>query len=352
MDVYTENIRVVSLITGHKLEGFVKWRGLKSGGQVHVVTCGWLVHFTLIHFSQHAYLNLSGCSIKVDNEMKTLRVILMSIVADAPARCLLADMAQYNGQFGCPCCKAPGETFKTSDRGHSRIYPYNVDNRLSGLFEHRNSADHLETAKTVEAAFKASRRAHTQALQGVKGLSPLAVLPQFDIIRGTTVDYMHCALLGVMKMLLTLWFDVSHRSEPWSLRRNIQQISGHLSFLKPPNFVHRLPPSIDDLGLWKASEFRSFLLFFRYHCCMNICLHNTSSITYSCPRQCICCFKVLYPVDVWEKLENCCVHSVYRSKACMVHVDKRLMCIPCCICVTRLKTLAPCGHIRASFMKI
>ncbi len=36
-DIYIENIRMVSLIAGLKMEGIVKWRGLKSQGPlVHV----------------------------------------------------------------------------------------------------------------------------------------------------------------------------------------------------------------------------------------------------------------------------------------------------------------------------
>ncbi len=31
-DIYTENMRMVSLIVGLKMEGIVKWRGLKSQG--------------------------------------------------------------------------------------------------------------------------------------------------------------------------------------------------------------------------------------------------------------------------------------------------------------------------------
>ncbi len=34
-DVYTENIRMVLLIAGLKMEGIVKWRGLKSRGPLY-----------------------------------------------------------------------------------------------------------------------------------------------------------------------------------------------------------------------------------------------------------------------------------------------------------------------------
>lgn len=39
------------------------------------------------------------------------------------------------------------------------------------------------------------------AVQGVKGPSSLATVPNFDPVWGYTVDYMHCALLGVTRQV-------------------------------------------------------------------------------------------------------------------------------------------------------
>ena len=36
----------------------------------------------------------------------------------------------------------------------------------------------------------------------------------FDIIKGVATAYMHSTLLGVVKMLLTLWSDKSYKGEP------------------------------------------------------------------------------------------------------------------------------------------
>ena len=43
--------------------------------------------------------------------------------------------------------------------------------------------------------------------------------PTYDVIRGATIDYMHCVLVGVVKKLLELWFDVTHKDQPWSVRK-------------------------------------------------------------------------------------------------------------------------------------
>jgi len=54
-----------------------------------------------------------------------------------------------------------------------------------------------------------------QVVDGVKGYSPLQLLPSFDVIRCVPVDYMHCVLLGVTKKLVTLWFNTKYSSKEW-----------------------------------------------------------------------------------------------------------------------------------------
>ena len=48
---------------------------------------------------------------------------------------------------------------------------------------------------------------YLQVVCGIKGESILQVLPSFDVVKGVPVDYMHCVLLGLVRKLLSLWFD-------------------------------------------------------------------------------------------------------------------------------------------------
>lgn len=50
---------------------------------------------------------------------------------------------------------------------------------------------------------------------GVKGKSVLHSLTDFDVIQNVPVDYMHCVLLGVVRLLVSLWFDSKYHREPW-----------------------------------------------------------------------------------------------------------------------------------------
>ena len=47
----------------------------------------------------------------------------------------------------------------------------------------------------------------TQIVHRIKGKSVLQILPSFDVVKGVPVDYMHCVLLGLVRKLLSLWFD-------------------------------------------------------------------------------------------------------------------------------------------------
>ena len=89
----------------------------------------------------------------------------------------------------------------------------------------------------------------------------------FDVIRGVAIDYMHSTLLGVVKMLLTLWSDKSYKGEPWSVCSRMKEIEERYLKIGPPSCITRLPRSlIANFGHLKASELRTFLLFYSIPC--------------------------------------------------------------------------------------
>lgn len=96
-------------------------------------------------------------------------------------------------------------------------------------------------------------------------------VPKFDIIRGVAIDYMHSTLLGVVKMLLTLWSDKSYKGEPWSVCSRMKEIEERYLKIGPPSCITRLPRSlIANFGHLKASELRTFLLFYCIPCLYGI----------------------------------------------------------------------------------
>ena len=96
---------------------------------------------------------------------------------------------------------------------------------------------------------------------GVKGFSALHGLKGFNIIRGVAVDYMHCVLLGVVKMLLHLWFDKSQKGQPYFCGNNLEQAEKRLLSIKPTMSITRTPRSIDQhrkywKGMLRTTKYR------------------------------------------------------------------------------------------------
>lgn len=197
----------------------------------------------------------------------TLRGILLSATLDAPAKCLLQNFVQYNGFNGCPYCTEPGTTVKTSERGHTHAYPFNRKNPEKGFESERT---HKQTMENARQAHESKMMNSYSPVCGVKGYSWFMFIPGFNIIDGVAIDYMHGALLGVMKMLMGLWFDKSHATEQWSLSRKVDVVDKRLLNITPLNCISRVPRSISDLTHWKASEFRSFLFFYSIPCLWNV----------------------------------------------------------------------------------
>ncbi|XP_062567995.1 uncharacterized protein LOC134230240 [Saccostrea cucullata] len=203
--------------------------------------------------------------LKVDN--LTIRGILLNGVFDAPARCLFQNMVQFNGFNGCPYCLVPGKTVQTSERGHTLAYPFNLDS-TTGFHEPRTHESFTRCGE--EAETNKTNGGKQSAVSGVKGLTWFSYFPHFNIVRGVAIDYMHCVLLGVVKMLLTLWFDKSHRNEPYSIASRIGEVDRRLLAIKPPNFISRFPRSLVDVSHFKAAELKNFLLYYSLPCLFGI----------------------------------------------------------------------------------
>ena len=78
----------------------------------------------------------------------------------------------------------------------------------------------------------------------MKGPSWLVVVPSFNIIKGTSVDYMHCVLLGVCRQLLRLWLLSQNHKEEWYIGTKLSILDERLCNIKPPNEIKRTPRSL------------------------------------------------------------------------------------------------------------
>ncbi|XP_019697442.2 uncharacterized protein LOC109503949 isoform X1 [Harpegnathos saltator] len=139
--------------------------------------------------------------------------------------------------------------------------------------------------RTAESTYQDARRAYEKKdeprtdkrhYKGVKGPSILMNLLYFDLISGFVVDYMHAILLGVVKSHMEYLFN-STKNKCWvnmtdniALKDLTDTIDSRLLSIQPPTGISRSPRSIEHCSKWKASEWRSWLLFYCIPCLQDL----------------------------------------------------------------------------------
>ncbi|XP_041860674.1 uncharacterized protein LOC121652139 [Melanotaenia boesemani] len=181
-------------------------------------------------------------------KVRSSKVFSLICSSDAVARPLLRNCKQFNGEHGCDWCLHPGLVVKKGS-GSTRSYPY----------------DEIKQAARSKMMFEDNAREAESTgspVNGVKGRSLLSPLPFFDIVSGFVPEYVHSVLLGVSKQLMSLWLDPVNSVKAWYLGDKTEQMDSRLHRLKRPTEISQPPQSVKCWDLWKASEWRAFLLFY------------------------------------------------------------------------------------------
>ncbi|KAE8742012.1 hypothetical protein FOCC_FOCC012453 [Frankliniella occidentalis] len=172
-------------------------------------------------------------------------VRLAVVVCDAPARAMIQNLLYFSGRYGCNICEI--RTVKSTPvpkKKRIRVYPYVQNINL----------------RTEERMInQASRVGEKDHVKGVKGPSVLSLIPSVDISVCMVPEYLHSVLIGVVKQVLSIWFN--KKGIPNILKPKIAEIDKFLSNQKHPDFVHRTQRQITALKYWKASDFYYYLLF-------------------------------------------------------------------------------------------
>ena len=157
-------------------------------------------------------------------------VVLKCFLCDAPAKALIKGTIQYNGRYGCDFCEVRGEF------DGIMLFLYKGKGRTDKSFREQSNPEHH------------------------KSFSPLLAL-EIDMIKQFPIDAMHCIDLGVTKRLILLWKEgtLVHRLSSGK----IKLLGDYHCSLKPflPSEFNRKPRSLEELKPWKATEFRTFLMY-------------------------------------------------------------------------------------------
>ena len=180
---------------------------------------------------------------KINGTVKTVRAVLQYGIFDQVAKAPVVNMIQFNDQHGCLTCTHPGSSHI---RGR-RIY-------------NPSSVSMSRKHKSVMDAAQQAERSGVR-VRGIKGISVLSKI--LDLVDGIPIDCMHAVLEGVTRWLLHARFNSENHRQPFYFGRCILQIDKLLLKLTPPSEFSRPPRSIKKhLRYWKASELRSWLLYY------------------------------------------------------------------------------------------
>jgi hypothetical protein len=215
------------------------------------------------------------------HKLDICRASVVVSAVDAPARAALQNLSYYNGQFGCSFCETEGvlpERVSKKQRGKEtqnsevepkvRYYPY-AECSNAPLRTKENMIQHAVDAIDPEKI--KLRPPNQKTVKGVKGLSEIAFLPNFDIAKGFSPDLLHSAFLGVVRRHLEILIDPIYKDRTFYFTLGYQNLlSERLKKIRPPNYISRLPRSLKHLPNWKGSEFMWWIIFYALPCLENL----------------------------------------------------------------------------------
>ncbi|CAI6351799.1 unnamed protein product [Macrosiphum euphorbiae] len=190
--------------------------------------------FMKLFVDEAKFLYQNGICIK----NKTYNFSVYTLCCDVPAKSFVLQIKGHSGFFSCTRCEVEGEYL------NNRIcFPYNSPLNRPQNITHQNY-------------LLQSKEEHH-----VGDVSIITTLPNFNVVTSFSLDYMHLVCLGVVRKLILLWIKgpINIRYPSWK----IKEISNSLENLKnkmPCEFA-RKPRRLDEICRWKATEFRTFVLY-------------------------------------------------------------------------------------------
>ncbi|XP_057321193.1 uncharacterized protein LOC130664985 isoform X1 [Microplitis mediator] len=228
----------------------------------HIIMTGLWVHkkepgmllFLQPFVHQANKLSDEGIQWKLGDQLITSKFIPLCAVVDSVARCKVLNMKQYNGTHGCTFCEHPTERVD-----NNRKYPISI------------VAPPDRTDESIKRCMiLAAQNEYGRDVMGVRGPSPLMNLKYFNIADGMSPDYMHAILLGVIKQHTEILLSSFGKDYYIGNPNQLEVISTKLQDFKHPTCITRSPRSITERDMWKASEWRSWLLFYCLLCLKGI----------------------------------------------------------------------------------
>ena len=96
--------------------------------------------YPIIH-SDPCFNYYLGLEVHIDEigQQLVVKVHVVYVYCDLPAKALVQNYIQFNGAFGCGFCKQPGEILATDKGGHVVTFPFFADNPKGPRTQHSNN---------------------------------------------------------------------------------------------------------------------------------------------------------------------------------------------------------------------
>ncbi|KAE8737236.1 hypothetical protein FOCC_FOCC017303 [Frankliniella occidentalis] len=212
--------------------------------------------------SQANQLSVNGFKWNHNGENVTSRVIPLCLIADSGARYKLINMQMFGAIFGCTYC------YHETERIGVQRYLIDLTQPPAPL----RTLDSYKLDLVEVEARKHEIQEKNRAYRGVRGNCVLNRLHYFDITESCPVDYFHCVLIGVTKRHMELLLGGGYKSYFNNMKKQdamdnlIASIDeGILKIQSTTSVIRDLRP-LKDIAHWKASEYRSWLLFYCIVC--------------------------------------------------------------------------------------
>ena len=164
------------------------------------------------------------------------KITLNRIICDIPAKNKVTCTKYYTGFYGCTNCVVVGESYKN----RTIFLNQDCDLRTDDSFRKREQIQHHH------------------------GESPFEDL-DIDMVKSFPIDYMHAVCLGVMRLMLIIWFRGNKKQtiRPILGSRAMQIVSNAFFIFGKhlPKEFNRKPQPLTEIGRWKATVLRYFLLY-------------------------------------------------------------------------------------------
>lgn len=164
---------------------------------------------------------------------KSVKIKIGVIICDTPAKAAILGIKNHGGYSSCPACFVVGDYINN----RMTLQETNAQKRTDASFRRGEDRDHH------------------------KNITILTEL-NIDLVAQFPLDYLHIVLLGVMKKFLKMLTQGTIESQLHS--RNINAINKRIKIIAssiPKEFQKHYLPSISKLHEYKASHYRTLLLY-------------------------------------------------------------------------------------------